>query len=113
MFLTSNSQYKVYLLLASSIVFIIGIFVYYNFIDKNDGGEDINKEDGIVFNEGGPEFDLVSLPALMEKEFNGRDLKLGQIQDGNSDYTRYHITTAIILNRTRTQTLKQMFVWGM
>ncbi|OGM98225.1 MAG: peptidase S9 [Candidatus Yanofskybacteria bacterium RIFCSPHIGHO2_01_FULL_41_21] len=28
----------------------------------------------------------------MEKEFNGRDLKLGQIQDGNSDYTRYHIT---------------------
>ncbi len=36
--------------------------------------------------------DPVSLPALMEKEFNGRDLKLGPVQDDNSAYTRYYIT---------------------
>lgn len=33
----------------------------------------------------------VSLPALMQKEFDGRNLELGQILDQNSDYTRYYI----------------------
>ena len=42
--------------------------------------------------EGGPEIDPISLPALMAKEFDGRDLKLGQILEDNTVYTRYHIT---------------------
>ncbi|MEK7618426.1 MAG: alpha/beta fold hydrolase [Patescibacteria group bacterium] len=34
----------------------------------------------------------VSLPALMQKQFNGRDLALGKVLDDNSAYTRYYIT---------------------
>ena len=36
--------------------------------------------------------DPVSLPALMTKEFDGRELNLGQVQDNNSAYIRYYIT---------------------
>lgn len=39
-----------------------------------------------------PAYDPVSLPALMEKEFNGRDFTLGEVLDENGWYTRYHIT---------------------
>ncbi len=44
--------------------------------------------------EGGPkeEFDPVSLQALMNKEFDGRDLTLGKVLETNSVYTRYFIT---------------------
>lgn len=34
----------------------------------------------------------VSLPALMEKQYDGRDFKLGTVLDENSAYTRYFIT---------------------
>ncbi|MBU1027177.1 MAG: hypothetical protein KKA31_05540 [Candidatus Margulisbacteria bacterium] len=34
----------------------------------------------------------VSLPYLMEKDFDGRDLKLGKVLDKNKYYTRYYIT---------------------
>lgn len=34
----------------------------------------------------------VSLPALMTKEYNGKDLQLGQVLDNNSVYTRYYVT---------------------
>lgn len=34
----------------------------------------------------------VSLPALMQKQFDGRDLKLGKVLEENSAYTRYYIT---------------------
>ncbi len=36
--------------------------------------------------------DPISLSALMAKKFDGRGLSLGQVQDDNSAYTRYHIT---------------------
>ena len=41
---------------------------------------------------GGPEVHPVSLPYLMQKQFDGRDLTLGRILDDNSAYTRYYIT---------------------
>src|SRR3989344_1177212 len=41
---------------------------------------------------GGPEVHPVSLPYLMQKQFDGRDLTLGRILDDNSAYTRYFIT---------------------
>lgn len=34
----------------------------------------------------------VSLPALMQKEFDGRDLKLGKVLAETGQYTRYYIT---------------------
>lgn len=34
----------------------------------------------------------ISLPALMDENFDGRDLQLGKILDDNSAYTRYYIT---------------------
>lgn len=34
----------------------------------------------------------VSLPALMEKAYDGQDFKLGRVLDDNSAYTRYFIT---------------------
>ncbi len=37
-------------------------------------------------------FHAVSLPALMQKEFDGRDLTLGKILSANESYTRYYIT---------------------
>ncbi len=39
-----------------------------------------------------PSYHAVSLPALMEKEFDGRDLKLGQVLAQNEVYTRYYIS---------------------
>lgn len=50
---------------------------------------------GMVENEGSkalPVYDPVSLPALMQKQFDGRDLTLGDVLDNNSTYTRYYIT---------------------
>ncbi|HMQ01998.1 MAG TPA: alpha/beta fold hydrolase [Candidatus Doudnabacteria bacterium] len=38
------------------------------------------------------QFNPVSLPALMHKQFDGRGLTLGQVQDDNAAYTRYFIT---------------------
>lgn len=38
------------------------------------------------------EADPVSLQALMQKQYDGRDLALGKILDNNSSYTRYYIT---------------------
>lgn len=59
--------------------------------------ESNNREGGLASpkpGEGGPkeEFDPVSLQALMEKEFDGRDLMLGKVLEQNSAYTRYFIT---------------------
>lgn len=34
----------------------------------------------------------VSIPALAEADFDGRDLQLGDVLDDNAAYTRYHIT---------------------
>ena len=42
--------------------------------------------------QGGPEIHPVSLPALMMKNFDGRELELGRILEQNSAYTRYYIT---------------------
>ena len=36
--------------------------------------------------------DPVSLPAMMEKEYDGRGLKLGRVLDRNSAYTRHYVT---------------------
>ena len=53
-----------------------------------------------VSREGGPAIDEdrlryvgpISLPSLMAKKFDGRDLKLGEVLDDNDFYTRYFIT---------------------
>lgn len=42
--------------------------------------------------EGGPEIEPVSLLAMMEKEYDGRELKLGDVLENNSSYTRHFIT---------------------
>lgn len=39
-----------------------------------------------------PSYHAVSLPALMQKEFDGRDLKLGEVLAENAIYTRYYIS---------------------
>lgn len=36
----------------------------------------------------------MSLPALMQREYDGRDLLLGEVLDANSAYTRYFVTYA-------------------
>jgi dipeptidyl aminopeptidase/acylaminoacyl peptidase len=66
-----------------------------------------NKEQGILnpqaLNQSAPEasplhttqavaFDPVSLPALMQKQFDGRELKLGKVLLEHQKYTRYYIT---------------------
>ena len=38
------------------------------------------------------DFSPTSLPALMQKQFDGRDLTLGAIQADTANYTRYYIT---------------------
>lgn len=45
-----------------------------------------------VEQEGGPAFEPVSLLALMEKDFDGRELRLGEVLEENSIYTRHFIT---------------------
>lgn len=45
-----------------------------------------------LVSEGGQEVNPVSLPAMMQKQFDGRDLTLGRVLDDNSSYTRYYIT---------------------
>jgi len=42
--------------------------------------------------EGGPAIHPVSLPALMQTNFDGRDLELGRVLAENEAYTRYYIT---------------------
>lgn len=42
--------------------------------------------------EGGEAINPVSLPALMQKQYDGRDLTLGRVLDDNEAYTRYYIT---------------------
>src|SRR3990167_8368957 len=42
--------------------------------------------------EGGETFHAVSIPALANKEFDGRDLTVGIVQAANESYTRYFIT---------------------
>lgn len=55
-----------------------------------------NNTQEIRLTEGGPseqtETHPVSLPALMAKEYDGRDFTIGQVLDNNSVYTRYYIT---------------------
>lgn len=50
------------------------------------------KVDQEIIPEGGPAIEPVSLLALMEKKFDGRDLELGDVLESNSSYTRYFIT---------------------
>src|SRR3989344_5335011 len=45
-----------------------------------------------IIEEGGESFDPVSIPALMLKEFDGRDLTFGRVLDENDAYTRFYIT---------------------
>jgi dipeptidyl aminopeptidase/acylaminoacyl peptidase len=42
--------------------------------------------------EGGESYHPVSIPALANKEFDGRDLKVGQVLTQTATYTRYYIT---------------------
>src|SRR5688572_26203598 len=42
--------------------------------------------------DGGQSYNPISLPALMAKQFDGRELKLGQVLDETAAYTRYFIT---------------------
>jgi len=64
----------------------------------SQGQNDVEQAQVIVqheqFSEGGPEIDFhpVSLPALIEQEYDGRDLQLGKVLEENSAYTRYYIT---------------------
>lgn len=46
----------------------------------------------LLFTIGLAEVNPVSLPYLMQKEFDGRDLKLVNVMDKNNYYTKYYIT---------------------
>jgi uncharacterized protein len=52
----------------------------------------VEKVTKISLNEGGETFVELSLPGLMEKDFDGRDLKLGQVLATTTTYTKYFIT---------------------
>lgn len=73
-------------------VIVIIILLISGFRPDNMETESVQSDSQALLHEGGPEFDPVSLPALMEKEFDGRDLKLGQVLDDNIYYTRYFVT---------------------
>jgi dipeptidyl aminopeptidase/acylaminoacyl peptidase len=66
------------------------------FLISNDAVPQTGNVPEDIISEGGEtveaNFDPVSLPALMEKEFDGRDLKLGNVLDDNSAYTKYFAT---------------------
>jgi dipeptidyl aminopeptidase/acylaminoacyl peptidase len=60
-----------------------------NEITENQKGSEI-KHPGLL--EETKVIDPVSLPALMNKEFNGSDLKLGRVLEENTSYARHFIT---------------------
>lgn len=49
-------------------------------------------EGGSTIVEGTPEAEVLSLQNFAKKEFNGRDLRVGQVLAENEAYTRYYIT---------------------
>ena len=47
---------------------------------------------GEVLEEGGESFHPVSIPTMMQKEYDGRDFTVGKVLADNEIYTRYFIT---------------------
>lgn len=89
------------ILITIILILVIGFVTNYYWLNSSD--QELEKSDEIVFIDPvsvpdetdespiTPEPHPVSLPALMKKEFDGRDLSKGQILDNNSAYTRYYI----------------------
>ena len=73
------------------LVFIaLGTVLYISSQDNQQSDSQIIAEEDS--GEGGPAIHPISLPALMQKEFDGQDLQLGRVLADNSAYTRYYIT---------------------
>lgn len=89
--------YKVFILIAGLIAVLVVFWQKDNNTNKpapasSNQAQEAKIEGSVIDREGGESFNVVSLPALMEKQFDGRDLKLGRVLDNNSAYTRYYIT---------------------
>ncbi len=84
------------------LVFVLGLvaigFVIFvlNSSEQDQNSNILNEQEKVSLNEDLKaemvEFDSISLPALMDKDFNGRELKLVRILEENSVYTRHYIT---------------------
>lgn len=87
-----------------AIVCILFLATVWIIINKNDSevsltNRTVDVEEKIVLNESvivadskEDTVDSVSLPALMDKEYNGKDLTLVRLLEENSAYTRHYIT---------------------
>jgi dipeptidyl aminopeptidase/acylaminoacyl peptidase len=80
---------QIYIILGVALAILAGIFLFRKESPKEAVQEIQNEftEEG-----GGGSFHAVSIPALANKQYDGRDLTVGQKLDENSAYTRYFIT---------------------
>jgi len=88
-----NQIYKIIILIAALVLVVLVLW----WSGDKPGSTSTNQEkpavtEQPVIEEGGESFDAVSIPALMQKEFNGRDLTFSRVLDDNTVYTRYYIT---------------------
>lgn len=86
---------KIIIPIAIAVLILVGLLQKNNTSKKpaviSQGKIEATKIENPV-DDGGESFNPISLPALMQKQFDGRDLKLSRILDNNSAYTRYYIT---------------------
>src|SRR3989344_7053959 len=78
------------------IIALVGLGVWFLFTGQSDHAMEFSNESDIADSEVASENRWseypISLPALMDENFNGNGLILGEVLDDNSAYTRYYIT---------------------
>lgn len=102
----SNYKTSIIIIVVIAAAIMVGLFFseigypFGNSIDEaelpNQGGlavsSDPNDRPAELESDSLANYDSVSLPALMNQEFDGRELTLGQVLADNEAYTRYFIT---------------------
>lgn len=90
-----NKKSKTIILAIVAILLIVGVFVLLTREIKEVPPETTERivQKQIETKQNEPELvNAVSLLALMQKKYDGRDLALGKVLEDNSSYTRYYIT---------------------
>ena len=79
------------IVIAVLLVVGVGAYLLWPKSEPSPRVQEQNQTTGIR-QEGGESFHPVSLPAMMQKQFDGRDFRVGQVLADNEAYTRYYIT---------------------
>ena len=84
-----KNKFRIFLVICIVVLVLTGVLIFADNQPQTDRQEISNVNEARDPKE---EIHPVSIPAIMQKEFDGRDFILGQILDDNSFYTRYYIT---------------------